>query len=266
MFAYTVYGLSIASDIELPELVLAPQGVDSSDVSDTAVHIGVDPIDFSDRAATDAETVAWARPDDVCVRYPGLAAYRVTDGRMIRVFVAEGADASLVRLFLLGPALAVLLHQRKWLVLHASGVSVNGRAAVFVGSKGYGKSTLAAALLARGHRLIADDLVPVDFTDPGHPVVHPGFPQLKLAPATAEHLGHQSAALPGRQGTSSIHRRHCPGSSCLEPATVNRAYRSALNSDSSNSSAILTSPHCCSRQEKRPRIFRRSSPLLHTFR
>jgi len=195
MPGYTVYGLTIASEIELPELVSASQDAGGSVAESLAVSIVVDPNDFSGRPASDAETIAWARPDDVCVRYPGLASYRVTSGRTIRVFVAEGADASLVRLFLLGPALAILLHQRKWLVLHASAVSINGRAAVFVGNKGYGKSTLAAALLARGHPLIADDLAPIDFSDPSRPVIHPGFPQLKIAPATAERLGHQSDSL-----------------------------------------------------------------------
>ena len=149
MYVYTVYGLSVASDIALPELLAEPRGADSSEVDESAVHIRVDPVDFSGLSASDSETVAWARPDDVCVRYQGLAAYRVTNGRSIQVHMAEEADEGLVRLFLLGPALAVLLHQRKWLVLHASGVCINGQAAVFVGNKGQGKSTLAATLLAR---------------------------------------------------------------------------------------------------------------------
>jgi len=36
---------------------------------------------------------------------------------------------------------------------------VNGNAVVFLGNKGYGKSTMAATLYARGHSFLADDLV-----------------------------------------------------------------------------------------------------------
>jgi len=42
-------------------------------------------------------------------------------------------------------------------VLHASGVELNGRAALFLGSSGAGKSTLAAALVQRGYPLVTDD-------------------------------------------------------------------------------------------------------------
>jgi hypothetical protein len=90
-----------------------------------------------------------------------------------------------IRLPLLGASFAVLLHQRGLYVMHASAVSVGDCAIAFLGPKGHGKSSMAAAFYARGHHLLADDLVAVDLTNPKTPLIIPGFPQFKLWPETA---------------------------------------------------------------------------------
>jgi hypothetical protein len=109
----------------------------------------------------------------------------VEDGRTIRADLRADAPDGIVRLPLLGAVLAVLLHQRGFLVLHGSAIAIADRAVVFVGGKGAGKSTMAAALFARGHRLIADDVVAVDCASAGGPKLVPGYPQLKLSEAAA---------------------------------------------------------------------------------
>jgi hypothetical protein len=74
-----------------------------------------------------------------------------------------------------------LLHQRGFLVLHASVVSIDGVVVGFLGEKGWGKSTMAAALNARGHALVADDVLAV-LPSAGVPMVQPGLPHFKLWP------------------------------------------------------------------------------------
>ena len=76
------------------------------------------------------------------------------------VIVQIGYVEPPLRTFLLGPALAVLLHQRGRLVLHAGAVAVNGRVAAFLGGPSWGKSTTTAALDRRGHGIMADDVDP----------------------------------------------------------------------------------------------------------
>ena len=94
-----------------------------------------------------------------------------------------------------GPILAVLLHQRGKLVLHASAVNINGCAAVFLGNKGYGKSTLAAHLQSRGYPLISDDMVPVSFTGDRAETIA-GYPQIRLLPDSVESIGLDPESMP----------------------------------------------------------------------
>src|SRR5207245_2121597 len=108
-----------------------------------------------------------------------VGAFQITAGREIIVEPASGVEARVLRLFLLGPALALLLVQRGLLVLHASAVEVAGRAIAFLGESGQGKSTTAAAFHACGHPVVADDVVAVQIED-GGPLIYPGLPQLNL--------------------------------------------------------------------------------------
>ena len=57
---------------------------------------------------------------------------------------------------------ALLRHLRGQLSLHASAVSIEGRAAVFIGASGSGKSTFAAYLGGRGYAMLADDVAHID--------------------------------------------------------------------------------------------------------
>lgn len=54
------------------------------------------------------------------------------------------------------------------LVLHASGVVIAGRCVAFLGISGAGKSTLAALLAERGHGVLGDDWIALDFSVEGH--------------------------------------------------------------------------------------------------
>lgn len=71
----------------------------------------------------------------------------------------------------------VLLHRPDTVVLHGNAVVLDGRAWVFLGESGAGKSTTALELLQRGALLLADDRVPVDVATL---LVSPGPSSLRL--------------------------------------------------------------------------------------
>jgi hypothetical protein len=64
-------------------------------------------------------------------------------------------------------------------VLHASAVAIDGRLVAFTGPGGAGKSTLATALVRRGHAIGTDDALRVDARDAAVTAV-PAYPGVRL--------------------------------------------------------------------------------------
>lgn len=78
-------------------------------------------------------------------------------------------------------AVAILLHLRGELTLHASAVEIDGQVVAFLGEKQMGKSTTASCFVKRGHRLLSDDMIGCRLQEDGKlPAVAPGFPWLKV--------------------------------------------------------------------------------------
>jgi hypothetical protein len=121
---------------------------------------------------------------------PGVGRYLVEDGRTITVDPAEGAEPAEVERFLRGTPLAVAHLQRGTPVLHAATVAHGDwdtGAIVIAGDSSAGKSVLAAALWARGYRVLGDDLAPVAI-QAGAPVALPTAGELVLWPDAIEWL------------------------------------------------------------------------------
>jgi hypothetical protein len=100
-----------------------------------------------------------------------------------------------VEIYLLGLVLAYWLEKRGRLALHGSGVVVDGSAVAFLGDKGSGKTSLAAAFLGDGCPLLTDDLLAVDVDGP-RPHAAPGYPQLRMWPDLARHFVGEVSGLP----------------------------------------------------------------------
>jgi len=170
---YAVFGLVLDSEIELPELLPAPE----SAPADVAIRFG---------AAGDEYSIS---PDEVNLVVPKVAGYRIQGGREIFVAPREGASERNIRLFLLGSAFGAIIHQRGLLPLHANAIDIGGRAVAFMGHSGAGKSTMAAWFLDRGHRILADDVCVVVPDANGVPLAYPGIPRLRLWREALERSG-----------------------------------------------------------------------------
>ncbi len=183
-FRYRSYGLVIDSDFELDGLPAADGPADPSQVL-TIVRTRID-----DPALADRQPMLFInRGDEQLLAWSAVGAFRIASTDRIEVSPVDGAADSLVALPLLGAVLATLLHRRGLLAFHASAVAVNGSAVALLGDKGAGKSTSAGALIAGGHSLIADDIVALDFAEPGGPWVLPAFGRLKLWADSGARLG-----------------------------------------------------------------------------
>jgi hypothetical protein len=146
-----------------------------------------------------ASIVAATLPDGASyLRWHGRFEFLVSpDGRTVAARQIARRAPDTFHTHMLGQALSFALVRQGLDPLHATVVSVEGGAIAFLGDSGYGKSTLAAAFVGAGDRLVTDDLLVVTAADVGL-VAHPGPPRLKLYPQALRRT------LPRARGTTLI--------------------------------------------------------------
>ena len=187
---YYAYGLKLKSELELPELI-------PRDGTDFDVEIKLD--DLARSPLTNLDQYFFCcdlNEEGLWLYWQGIGTMLVSQGKEISIEPIAEVDIARMRLFILGAALGAILHQRGYIVFHASAVAINDRAVIFTAPKGEGKSTMTGTLHARGHQFIADDVVAIDFSNPQQPMVYPAFPQLKLWPDSATQIGQDPEHLP----------------------------------------------------------------------
>jgi len=169
MASYSAYGLTIQSDLVLPQLD------ESSSAPDLTVRRGrieaPSPFPGIGRRVCSENGTVWL--------YCGKrGALRIREGREIVVDPAPGADLRIIHNWVIGQGLGVAMAQRGYFVLHAGVVKVGNAGVAFMGPSGSGKSTMVMALCHAGRAVLADDHAVID--DREVPVVLSGFPQVKL--------------------------------------------------------------------------------------
>ena len=151
-----LFGLTIDSELPLPELIAAP--VDAK--VDVTIRRG--------SLEADADLII-----------PEVGSFAVRGGREIIFDSLAGVPERNVRLYLLGSAMGLLLHQRGLFPLHANGVALDGSAIAVAGASGAGKSTLAAWFTRQGLTLVGDDVIALQPSPKGM-LALPGPPRVRL--------------------------------------------------------------------------------------
>lgn len=215
IYSYVAYGLHIGSMLPLPELLPA--------AGEPEVVLRVAKVDGLPPEVRSGEGYCQAEAETVHLFWPEAGAFQISGGREIVVEPAPAAEERVVRLYLLGPVLAMLLFQRGRLILHASAVAIDGAAVAFLGASGWGKSTTAAAFHAHGYGVVADDVAAVQ-TGSGRPLIFPGFPQLKLCPDALLSLGHRPETLPQLHPDEGKRGRCVIDGFCREPLPLRSLY------------------------------------------
>jgi len=126
------------------------------------------------------------------------------NGQSILCHPFHEANSESFQVYLLGQALSVALVKRGFEPLHATAVVIAGHAIALLGDCGFGKSTLAAAFLQAGHRLLTDDLLLLRTTKRGI-LAYPGAPRIKLFPETASRfMGKTASGIPMNPTTEKL--------------------------------------------------------------
>ncbi|MEM7590110.1 MAG: hypothetical protein AAF383_01070 [Cyanobacteria bacterium P01_A01_bin.83] len=190
MYFYKAYGLKLNSELWLPELK------ERTREEKTDITILQGNLNLPQLEPTLTNCYCRVFKDEAYLAWEEVGTFLVRGGREIIVDLIPQVEESIVRLFLLGAGLGMLLHQRGLFLLHASTVKIGDHAVSFIGDKGWGKSTTAGALHCRGHQLMSDDVTAIDLSNPQCPMVLPGYGQLKLWPESAIALNNDPESLP----------------------------------------------------------------------
>lgn len=207
-YSYRVYGVGIDSTTIIPGLEHCSPGAERFSLRfetgtqpewaqlGTALPGRIRP-HLSEDATTD-------NPSFVCTEHGNGQCYNLAYADGTR-FVVDGTAERVwgtyrhpqtnedLATYFLGPVMGFLLRRRHVTCLHASGVELHGKAVVFSGDAGNGKSTTAAALALRGVAVIGEDIIPLEVTDGRYWAV-PGYPRVCLWPdAVAKLVGHEEA-------------------------------------------------------------------------
>src|SRR5579884_948907 len=197
---YELYGLKLESN----QAIIGARATTANGPADIALQCCPpeefrqtlpDPSFFTHSA--NIETHVMADGSRLLLVFDLCAIYVAPDGRTLR-WTNWRSEPEPPQAYVLSSAISYCLLARGIEPLHGTAVEVGGRALVLLGDSGYGKSTLAAAFTAAGHRLLSDDVLVI--TRQQKPALgywlHPGIPRLKLLPDSRE------AVLPGARGVA----------------------------------------------------------------
>ena len=138
------------------------------------------------------------------LRWEGLFEFLVSaNGRHIEYRSLARTAHETFATYLLGQVLSFSLLAFGDEPLHGTAVVVKGKAVAFLGDCGYGKSTLGAAFLRRGHSLLTDDLLALKPDGAGY-AAHPGIPRIKLFPGVSRRVLRVGDGTPVNPGTSKL--------------------------------------------------------------
>jgi hypothetical protein len=236
-YSYSAYGLSLSSGIKLP--IFSP--AEESARPDIRIGPGAEHIDFGafdhvfDLSYLTAPLIESANLEPVDVDLQKVA-YRITywggiefvvfdAGAQIRISYPATSKIEDVAAILAGPVLGFAMRLLGVFCIHASVVGIDGHALALVAPSGGGKSTTAAALAARGHAIISDDVLALRI-EHDSVVVQPGFPWLRLCNDSMEALQEQGARLATTpHGEKHIAQLPQPGYRCtLDPLPLVAIY------------------------------------------
>lgn len=208
MFYYTLFGLSICSEIPLP----LAEGV-SRGTPDILVCKTKTPLQRTHRKCIGTRRCGYALhgttpkalffTDCREISFPGIARFQVTSGTPLEIIIdAEGSPSDHVLAeMLLGEVFGVAIRFFGLMPIHAGCVEFGGRRICILGDGGTGKSTFVSALVAKGCLFLSDDISALRSID-GRIEVRESVPYVKLWDSAAKHI------IPGQPGTPLVGYRN----------------------------------------------------------
>ena len=173
-YYYQVYGMKIASNIEVPEFPIINGKCEETDM----VEIIANKLPEDIRAEIQKGKYQFMSKDNIWFHVEGVADFWISEGRRAVIELCELCDTSRMKNYIMGSVLGFLILQRQEVAIHGGAVVIDGKGVIITGQGGAGKSTLTLTLGERGYKYLSDDISPVKIADKLY--VEPGFPYHKL--------------------------------------------------------------------------------------
>src|ERR1700720_695817 len=162
---YWAYGVAIRSELPLP-LPEMRRPIETA-LFEVAIRVSHESLSGAIPEGVTLQRNSWSGFDFVqfpdgstYVRWEDVGEVLISkNGRSIACHPFQQTDSESFHVYLLGQALSFALVKSGFEPLHATAVVVEDQAVAFLGDCGFGKSTLAAAFLQAGHRLLTDDIL-----------------------------------------------------------------------------------------------------------
>ena len=180
-YSYSIFGLNVISDLEFPELISG-----NGHPYDLTITEGSVPDNLS--SSVEYRGNFQYAGDEFLFKSKNSGKFLLRNSEEIIFERYKDSTYEDIRVLLLSVVIGIFLHKKEKFPLHASAVEVNGKAILFAGQCGIGKSTFAAGLIARGTELISDDITVIEEHSNRYFAV-PSFPQVKLWPDSMGVLG-----------------------------------------------------------------------------
>ncbi len=201
-FWYSIYDLSVCSEVPLPIASVLPDTLATPDVVVRRLHSPCPLIPNGPAVAQMSCPVhgtvmrEYRHADGVWIWLQAIGTFHVApDATRVDIYPDKGVDERALGLALGGPVMLFVRRKLGCPSLHASAVVTERGAIAFLGPRGRGKSTMAASFLRRGALLLTDDALPLVFREDGI-YGTPGPPFMKVWHETAQHTLELADELP----------------------------------------------------------------------
>lgn len=174
MYYYKVYGLNIASYKKFNQLVK----INKNKKIDVIIKAGK----IEDYKKKKLNEKKWFHCEKEFSIFKILnnGYFFIENGQSIIVEEQLSSEDRVVKAFILGLALGVLINQREEIAIHGSSIIIDEEAAIFTGKRGMGKSSLASIFKEHGYKVIADDISAITFNEKEEPFINIAYPEQKL--------------------------------------------------------------------------------------
>ena len=239
-YRYGVYGVTITSDVPLalPQDAHGALGtIDCRNAPQSFFSAAIDGAVFS---SPPSSWYQYAILDDgsIYVRWNRIGEFLVNrDGRRVVCRREGGASSESFGVYLFGQALSFALVRQHLEPLHATAVVIDGQAVAFLGGNAFGKSSLAAAFLAAGCRLLTDDLL-IARPAPDATLAYPGPARIKLFSKIARRFFSEAAGIPMHDETDKLILPLDDERRCASPVPLKAIYSLAAPRDACRARAV----------------------------